>query len=132
MQNVTASRFRANFVLQTPTNFPAFAEDHWKHLQLGAYRFNVVGPCFRCSMVNIDQASGKRDIKLLPVISQMHQVHNQPAFGILLKLEATAEPRSDGHSISVRVAPQILVSYPALRWLHEGDSTTAICHMNPI
>ncbi|MFC0528003.1 MOSC domain-containing protein [Phytohabitans kaempferiae] len=58
-------RFRANVVLD---GAPAFAEDGWKGLRIGAVDFRVAGPCGRCVMTTIDPESregGKEPIRTL-------------------------------------------------------------------
>jgi uncharacterized protein YcbX len=58
-------RFRANVVLE---GAPAFAEDGWKRLRVGAVDFRVAGACGRCVMTTIDlesRASGKEPIRTL-------------------------------------------------------------------
>jgi uncharacterized protein len=51
------NRFRPNFVL---TGTPAFAEDEWKEIQIGAARFYLVKPCERCQITTINQETGVR------------------------------------------------------------------------
>ncbi|MGN9913297.1 MOSC domain-containing protein [Phytohabitans sp. LJ34] len=58
-------RFRANVVIE---GAPAFAEDDWKRLRVGAVDFRVAGHCGRCVMTTIDPASlasGKEPIRTL-------------------------------------------------------------------
>lgn len=58
-------RFRANVVID---GSPAFAEDDWKRLRVGAVDFRVMGPCGRCVMTTIDprsRAGGKEPIRTL-------------------------------------------------------------------
>ena len=50
-------RFRPNLVI---SGCPAFAEDTWPHLRIGAISFRAGGPCARCIMTNAarsDQAA---------------------------------------------------------------------------
>jgi uncharacterized protein YcbX len=58
-------RFRANLVVD---GAPAFAEDDWKRLRVGAVDFRVAAPCGRCVMTTIDpesRAGGKEPIRTL-------------------------------------------------------------------
>lgn len=58
-------RFRPNVVVEGP---PAFAEDDWKRLRLGAVDFRVAGPCGRCVMTTIQpdtREGGKEPIRTL-------------------------------------------------------------------
>ena len=55
---VSMDSFRSNIVVETSE---AFAEDHWKTLQIGALKFGVVKPCSRCIVTTIDQKKGDRN-----------------------------------------------------------------------
>src|SRR5207244_2548695 len=48
---VTMKRFRPNLVVQ---GAPPFAEDTWRHISIGGLDFQVVKPCERCSIPNVD------------------------------------------------------------------------------
>lgn len=50
-------RFRPNLVI---SGCPAFAEDTWPHLRIGAISFRAGGPCARCIMTTTDQLTGER------------------------------------------------------------------------
>lgn len=50
-------RFRPNLVV---SGCPAFAEDTWPHLRIGAISFRAGGPCARCIMTTTDQLTGER------------------------------------------------------------------------
>ena len=52
------NRFRPNLVI---AGAPAFAEDTWPHLRIGAVTFRAGGPCARCILTTTDQATGERD-----------------------------------------------------------------------
>jgi uncharacterized protein YcbX len=59
------NRFRPNIVV---AGAPAYAEDHWRTLRIGAIVFDVVKPCSRCAITQIDQASavqGKEPLRTL-------------------------------------------------------------------
>ncbi|GME34202.1 Molybdenum cofactor sulfurase [Neofusicoccum parvum] len=53
-----AVRFRANLYVTGP---PAYAEDHWKVVRVGAERYHVSCRTARCTMPNVDPATGERD-----------------------------------------------------------------------
>lgn len=57
-----ASVFRPNIVAGTSesrvSSLAPFDEDRWQRLRIGGLPFEVVGPCARCRLVNIDQRSG--------------------------------------------------------------------------
>lgn len=50
-------RFRANMLLETMT---PHEEDTWSHFQANEAQFQIVKPCVRCQVINIDQKSGER------------------------------------------------------------------------
>lgn len=52
---VPMNRFRPNLVVR---GAPAFAEDGWKKVRVGATVFHVVKACSRCVVTTIDQATG--------------------------------------------------------------------------
>lgn len=52
---VPMSRFRPNLVV---SGAPAWAEDRWRRLRMGALDFAVVKPCARCVVTTVDQATG--------------------------------------------------------------------------
>ncbi|XP_026286386.1 molybdenum cofactor sulfurase 3 [Frankliniella occidentalis] len=73
-------RFRANLVLGG--EIPPFAEKDWIEIKIGSQRFTVDGPCTRCGVVCVDQATGLRTnepLRTLVKINQ-HNVH----FGVYL------------------------------------------------
>jgi uncharacterized protein YcbX len=53
---VGIERFRPNMVLR---GVDAFEEDFVKHLRIGEVELNVVKPCVRCSVPNVDPATGE-------------------------------------------------------------------------
>lgn len=58
-KNVSASRFRPNFVVR---GTKAFEEDNWKWIRIGDTTiFRNVRPCARCIFINIDPETGIRD-----------------------------------------------------------------------
>lgn len=62
---VTIGRFRANVVVEGAT---AFEEDAWSSLAIGPARFDVVKPCARCQVVNVDPATGTRSPEVLKAL----------------------------------------------------------------
>lgn len=50
-------RFRPNVVV---TGSPAWAEDAWRVVRIGAVVFDLVKPCARCVVITTDQRSGAR------------------------------------------------------------------------
>lgn len=54
---VPMNRFRPNVVI---AGCPAFAEDAWQRVRIGAAVFRAAGPCVRCNIPTIDQATAVR------------------------------------------------------------------------
>ena len=83
---VPMKRFRPNIVIN---NTEAFAEDHWKLIQIGEVTFRVAKPSSRCVMTTVDTESGvktgKDPLKTLAgyrrtdmgVIFGQNLIHNQ-------------------------------------------------------
>ena len=61
-------RMRPNLVADTRT---AFMEDKWRKLRIGPVEFEVVGPCSRCQMVNINGKNGQRTSEPLQSIVRL-------------------------------------------------------------
>lgn len=54
---VPMNRFRPNLVISG--DIAPHAEDTWKKIRIGSAYFTVAKPCARCSIPNVDQASGE-------------------------------------------------------------------------
>lgn len=52
------NRFRPNIVIK---GAPAWAEDSWKKLRIGAIDIDISKPCTRCVVTTIDQQTGAKD-----------------------------------------------------------------------
>jgi molybdenum cofactor sulfurtransferase len=76
-------RFRPNLVVR---GLSPFEEERWRAVRVGGARFRVLGPCFRCTMVNVDQASASTDSRLFSALSARAKACGapRPAFGVLL------------------------------------------------
>lgn len=55
---VRIERFRPNLIVD---GAPAFAEDAWRRIRVGAAELDVAWPCARCTMITIDPATAERD-----------------------------------------------------------------------
>ncbi|KAJ8014567.1 hypothetical protein DPEC_G00041590 [Dallia pectoralis] len=73
------SRFRANLVISG--NEP-FEEDDWSHLNIGNIHMQVVGPCGRCQMIGVDQATGAKTKE--PLLSLSAYRKGKVTFGVYL------------------------------------------------
>lgn len=66
-QPVTMDRFRPNLVIhgcQQPHE-----EDSWQQVRIGKSRFRVAKPCSRCSVPNVDQATGQRQLEPMKTLA---------------------------------------------------------------
>eukprot|EP00466_Bigelowiella_natans_P005585 jgi/Bigna1/89247/estExt_fgenesh1_pg.C_460034 len=122
-RTITYQRFRPNFVV---SGLPAFHEDQWFRVRFERERasagdrekskdddgsskgtsssrrgkrsvpMNVIGPCVRCQMVDIDPKSGDRKSKLLRTLASFRKTENKIVFGVLLEQVAhTGEDNAD-------------------------------------
>lgn len=55
-QPVPMNRFRPNLVV---SGAPAYAEDGWTNIRISGVTFHGVRACDRCSLITVDQATGK-------------------------------------------------------------------------
>ncbi|HTJ83858.1 MAG TPA: MOSC N-terminal beta barrel domain-containing protein [Polyangiaceae bacterium] len=88
-----ARRYRPNIVIE---HDEPFAEDAWTELEIGGVRMALVKPCSRCSMLDVDPDTGKRDGAVLAGLATLRtdRAKHKVFFGV------NAIPRSFG-SIAV-------------------------------
>ncbi|KAF0738799.1 hypothetical protein Ae201684_005411 [Aphanomyces euteiches] len=55
-EKVSDDVFRANIIVE---GCSPHEEDNWQEIQIGDHNFSNVGPCGRCSMININQSTGE-------------------------------------------------------------------------
>jgi uncharacterized protein len=75
---VGMDRFRPNLVF---SGGEAFAEDQFKHLQIGEVEFQVVKPCARCVMITVDQEKGTKGKEPLATLATYRSTGNKVYFG---------------------------------------------------
>ncbi|GKY91473.1 hypothetical protein MPSEU_000119600 [Mayamaea pseudoterrestris] len=103
---VSSRHFRPNFVTRCmPLSDDTDHEDHWTKVLLPAKQlgFEVVGPCARCSMVDIDPTSGMKGNTLRAMAESRRRRKGQITFGIFLRINAN------------------LKDPEGAAWLEEGD-----------
>lgn len=85
-KKVTADHFRPNLVVSTTTNLPNHPEDTWTSLTLPNLSLDVVGPCDRCSAVDVDPITAKAS-NTLRILSSYRLKHKRAkvTFGIFLR-----------------------------------------------
>jgi uncharacterized protein YcbX len=80
---VDGARFRATVQLDTG-DLPAHAEDDWvgRRLRLGTAEVQVRGPVPRCAVIDLDPASGVRDLRVLQALAGYRRHQGQINFGV--------------------------------------------------
>ncbi|XP_040172837.1 molybdenum cofactor sulfurase [Anopheles arabiensis] len=74
-------RFRGNLIVETVR---PLEESDWRRVLVGPSQFTVDGPCTRCQMICIDQATGERTAEPLRTISR--EFGGRMRFGVYLSL----------------------------------------------
>lgn len=92
-----ARRFRPNLVARADE---AFCEDGWTRILVGEVPFDVVKPCSRCTMVDVDPDQGRNDGRVLASLVPTRKIRNKVLFG------QNAIPRGGG---VIRVGDEIRV-----------------------
>lgn len=75
---VPMNRFRPSVVV---TGTPAWAEDGWRRIRIGAVTFRVVKPCGRCLVTTIDQTTAERGRQPLELLGRRRRFGQQLVFG---------------------------------------------------
>ncbi len=77
-QPVPMTRFRPSAVV---TGAPAWAEDRWRRIRVGAVEFRVVKPCGRCVVTTTDQVTGEVGSQPLKMLGRRRRFGQQLVFG---------------------------------------------------
>ena len=77
-KSVPMQRFRSNIVI---SGCKPFEEDNWRILRIGELTLNVVKPCSRCSIPNIDVATADRCEEPIKALSTYRKKNNKIFFG---------------------------------------------------
>jgi uncharacterized protein len=83
---LTMARFRPNLVVAGAT---AFAEDGWRRVRVGSIEFDMVKPCGRCVMVNVDPETGEAGREPLRTLASFRNAGGKVLFGWNLLHRAT-------------------------------------------
>lgn len=92
---ITHQRFRPNLVVDKTDDCsypPIYSEDLWKYLNLTGSNHEIqmisMGPCQRCSVVNVDPRTGQNQSRLFTRLQTERRPVNatRANFGILLNL----------------------------------------------
>ncbi|RHY97414.1 hypothetical protein DYB37_000398 [Aphanomyces astaci] len=100
---ISEDGFRANLILD---GCRPHEEDEWGEFFIGPHAFRCVGPCGRCMMVNVNQATGTSRTAPLKQLASYRRYRGKIHFGQYAAFNATDE-----------VAPC---------WIHVGDSVTVL------
>lgn len=71
-------RFRPNVVV---SGMPAFAEDGWRRVRIGAIEFEVVKPCARCVIPSIDPYTGEKQALVAQTLARLRRRGDAVYFG---------------------------------------------------
>jgi uncharacterized protein YcbX len=93
-----ARRFRPNVVVEGAA---AFDEDAWLELRLGEVRVDIVKPCGRCAMVDVDPDLGERAPGVLAELGRTRKRGGSATFG------QNAIPRGEG---TLHVGDEVVVT----------------------
>lgn len=76
--NLPMTRFRPNLVI---SGCPAYAEDSWREISIGAIDFRLPKPCSRCSVPSIDPETAQIGKEPLTTLNRTRKWHNKVYFG---------------------------------------------------
>jgi len=77
-QTLSVERFRANLLIR---GAEAYAEDSWRHIQIGEVGFRLPKPCSRCVVPTIDPATGIKGSEPLRTLKNLRAWQGQVYFG---------------------------------------------------
>ena len=75
---VDVRRYRPNIVIE---GAPAFAEDTWRSITIGEARLDLVKPCARCVVVDVDPDRGARAPGVLVALGETRKRGSKVLFG---------------------------------------------------
>lgn len=113
-QEISSESFRANIIVseQTAKDEPEspYIEDTWRNLSMGGRNstagFDVLGPCQRCQMVCVDQASAKRRQEPFSTLAKTRRWDGGVWFGVHLSLSLN----NQGHRMTLRAGDPVIAS----------------------
>lgn len=102
---VPLDRFRPTLVV---SGCPAFAEDTWSRVRIGAITFRSGGPCARCLVTTTDQFSGERGTEPLRTLAAYRRDPADPTrinFALNLTHETKSGSLRVGDTVTLLSAP---------------------------
>lgn len=107
---VPMTRFRPSVVV---AGAPAWAEDRWRRVRIGAVSFRVAKPCGRCVVTTIDQVTGVRGSQPLKMLGRHRNIAQELVFGQnLIPESASPESASTDSAGAIRVGDVLEVLRP--------------------
>lgn len=100
---VPMDRFRPNVVI---AGCAAFAEDTWNHVRIGTAVFRAAGPCVRCNIPTIDQATAVRYKEPIRTLATYRRTDND-ASEVIFGQNLIHETKSGIIRVGDAVAPLI-------------------------
>ncbi|NOT10536.1 MAG: MOSC domain-containing protein [Methylococcaceae bacterium] len=76
--NLTMARFRPNLII---SGCPAYAEDSWREISIGAIDFRLPKPCSRCIVPTIDPDTAETGKEPLATLNKLRKWQNKVYFG---------------------------------------------------
>lgn len=76
--NLPMARFRPNLVI---SGCPAYAEDNWREISIGAIDFRLPKPCSRCAVPTIDPETAQTGKEPLVTLNRLRKWQNKVYFG---------------------------------------------------
>jgi uncharacterized protein YcbX len=76
--NLEMERFRPNLVV---AGCPAYAEDTWREIAMGALNFRLPKPCSRCAVPTIDRVTAQYGKEPLATLNRVRKWQNKVYFG---------------------------------------------------
>lgn len=76
------NRFRGNIFVKGAN---AWHEDTWKFLRIGHTDFEVIKPCSRCQLINVNQETAQINTEVLKQLAQIRLIDKKIRFGVLIK-----------------------------------------------
>ncbi|KAF1739006.1 Molybdenum cofactor sulfurase [Beauveria bassiana] len=111
----TTAAFRANIVLGGPrengdrVELPAYSEDSWRKVRIGAQTFSLLGACRRCQMVCVDQETGERKQEPLATLSKTRRFDGKIYFGAHMKHDDAGFSSETNQHPTIRVGERVVV-----------------------
>jgi len=75
---VPFTRFRPNLLIETEV---AHIEDNWNRISIGESQIEIIKPCARCQVVNVDQITGQKFKEPLKTLASYRKIENKIYFG---------------------------------------------------